>query len=235
MAYPDHYMAEHLTEERAIVDRIIRDALRRGYLITVSDGEEVALRWCNNYESITAEVAATDMTTLTLFPDSHAKAIGNIFLIHGNGGDVVGDYTDNPEVAAVVLWADLLGILDGEVGLDGKPWQLKALSDMQEEADALGRRDLVDELEFWAARWDSEVARPQIARSDEITVIEAAKNVPPHVLIDVEVREDGAAPMQMPMADFLATASLSREDFYALLMEGRAISMNGGRMTVKVI
>jgi hypothetical protein len=107
MAYPEHYLAPHLDTERAIVDRLIRAALGRGWTISVFDGEEWSLKRSTDYEAITAEVCATDETTLN-FRDPVAPAqIGRVWLIHGNGADVISDCTANaPALDALLAEVD---------------------------------------------------------------------------------------------------------------------------------
>jgi hypothetical protein len=90
MAYPDYLDPV----EREIIDRIIKDVLAAGHTIWVEDGEEIALKRSTDYEAITAEIAATCETTLIIeTPDG----VGHIWLIHGNGCDVVSDWTSSAE------------------------------------------------------------------------------------------------------------------------------------------
>ena len=107
MAYASFYMEPHLADERAIVDRLIRAALERKYLVTLHDGEERVLSRSSSYDDITALIAATDMTVLTFFDTSieGPAGKGRVILIHGNGEDVVHDYTDNDLIADLVAEA----------------------------------------------------------------------------------------------------------------------------------
>ncbi|CAH2399605.1 hypothetical protein [Mesorhizobium escarrei] len=97
MAFPQHM---NRTEQR-IVGAIIRKALKVGYLVSVYDGEEWALVKSTNYEAITAEVAATDATTLR-FRLSGGDSVGTVFLVHGNDEDVVCDHSDNEAMTFLV-------------------------------------------------------------------------------------------------------------------------------------
>lgn len=154
-AYPDHYMKPHLAVERGIVDALIREAIARGMLIRVYDGEE----WAHDvptadYAEITREIAATDMTTLRLFWPVAARPAGDILLVHGNGEDVVSDYTANADTSGLVLWTELKRMLSERF-----PWlPLSTLSDMIARAVEHGEDDLATELRFWGERWDEEVA-----------------------------------------------------------------------------
>ena len=108
-SYPAYYMEnDDLAYERAIVDRLIRGGLERGYLVSVNDGEEWALSKSSDYAAITAEVAATDVTILRFTDPAQAdrtKGCGNVLLIHGNDLDVVSDHTDNDMIADLVALA----------------------------------------------------------------------------------------------------------------------------------
>lgn len=103
MAYPKHM----LDDEKTIVDKIIRKALDADLYVSVEDGMQWALRFSRDYEAITAEVAATDVTLLRFrkLVDSAGKIerplLGDVVLIHGNGKDVVHDYTDNLAMRAL--------------------------------------------------------------------------------------------------------------------------------------
>ncbi|RWI47581.1 MAG: hypothetical protein EOR25_15635 [Mesorhizobium sp.] len=50
--------------EQKIVGALIKKALALGYVVSVYDGEEWALKKSSDYEKITAEIAATDETQL---------------------------------------------------------------------------------------------------------------------------------------------------------------------------
>lgn len=85
----------HLDQtERRIIDAIIKEALAEGMTISVYDGDEWAVRKSTDYKQITAEIAATDETTLRI-RSSDGKKIGDILLIHGNGEEVISDHSDN--------------------------------------------------------------------------------------------------------------------------------------------
>lgn len=87
--------------ELNIIDAMIRAALTEGISIGVFDGEEWAVRNSTNYQKITSNVAATDVTSIVLWSSDGAK-VGRIILIHGNGEDVIHDHTDNPITARIV-------------------------------------------------------------------------------------------------------------------------------------
>lgn len=239
MAYPAHYLKSHLKTERDIVDRLIRAALDRGYLISVHDGEEyTAVKRSADYEAITAEVAATDETIFVIRTADHVR-LGSVTLIHGNDADVISDYTDNAELAALILWVEMLGICAREVDAQGRPWQPKALSLMIEEARALGRPDLVDDLTAWGERWTENVYTPKweaaMRGKDDPAPVVADTEDPKPVLGWIQMQEDGAAPMMVPLADWLeANTDLEAADFYDLLA-GKTITAGGGAQPIVTI
>jgi hypothetical protein len=107
MAYPEHYLAPHLSVERQIVDKLIDTILAtETHTISVFDGLTWALAGSRDKDKITAEIAATDVTTLRVRDISGDKKpgqkVGSIFLIHGNDVDVISDWSDNDNTNAIV-------------------------------------------------------------------------------------------------------------------------------------
>ena len=103
MGFP-HYMC---ATEKRIVGDIIRRALETGFKISVYDGEEWPVKVSTDFDAIATEVAATDLTTLRFRREIEAEGkisrpiVGDVILVHGNGHDVVGDFTDNAEMEAL--------------------------------------------------------------------------------------------------------------------------------------
>lgn len=102
MADYDHIRAD----ERGIIITIILRALRQGLKISVWDEEEQALTKTDNFADIVANVAQTDLTTLR-FWDGGTK-LGSAMFVHGNGRDVLSDYSAVPAINA--LMDDLCGL-----------------------------------------------------------------------------------------------------------------------------
>jgi len=103
--YPDHLRAD----EAKIITEIISRAIEKDYLIRVQyDGDEWATDWTQDVPKIEAEVAATAYTVLHFATKpvgpiaTIGKRVGIVLLVHGNGVEVVSDYTDKPEVEALV-------------------------------------------------------------------------------------------------------------------------------------
>lgn len=105
-AYPHHISPV----ERQIIDAIICDALDMGYLVSVHDGEEWAIKASGDYSAITREIAATDETMLRIRRPGAGNhtVVGNVWLIHGNGCDVIADYTDSNDVQSILARANVL-------------------------------------------------------------------------------------------------------------------------------
>jgi hypothetical protein len=91
--------------EAQIINRILSAALAHGGKVSVYDGEEWALKQSTDRAAIQAEVAATDMTTLRL-RDAKGDTVGSVLLVHGNGADVICDYSDSPAMDAMLANAN---------------------------------------------------------------------------------------------------------------------------------
>lgn len=101
-------------DERLIIQQIIRSALDRGLLVSVYDGEEWPLILSSNEAAIAGEIGATDETALRfrdpkrLNENGKPDTVGTVYLVHGNGCDVISDHTDNPETVALLSVASAL-------------------------------------------------------------------------------------------------------------------------------
>ena len=99
--------------ERSIVRRVILDALRAGYTLSVFDGEEVTLTQSTSARAVLAAPFTTDedwllfsrpgdsalrLTTSAFFRPSINAREGWVRFVYGNAGyDVISDYTTNLE------------------------------------------------------------------------------------------------------------------------------------------
>ena len=89
------HFPEHLTTVEAnIINHAITAGLRGGGMISVYDGEEFSIRKGRSRQFIQEEVAATDETSFVFF-DNAGQRIGVAWFIHGNGADVLSDYSAN--------------------------------------------------------------------------------------------------------------------------------------------
>lgn len=95
----------HLKPECEIISRVITNALKAGYHISVHDGEEFTLRHTRDRAKIEAACFATDRTALCLSEGKappHALYTGFVEFIHGNGVDVIHDYSQRPVIEKIV-------------------------------------------------------------------------------------------------------------------------------------
>jgi hypothetical protein len=95
------------TTEKAIINRVIADALKTGHVISVYDGEEFAIKKSADAEAIRKEVAATDETTFT-FHAADGSKVGWVWFVHGNECDVISDYGVSPIVEKILEGATAL-------------------------------------------------------------------------------------------------------------------------------
>lgn len=90
--------------ERKIYSRIVKDALARGFNVSVYDGEEYALKHSTSYTAIMEAGFSTDEDALVIYDND--KRLGFISLIYGNSGwDVISDYTATDEMDALLQGA----------------------------------------------------------------------------------------------------------------------------------
>lgn len=87
--------------EAVIIEKIIQEALKLGFLISVFDGEEYEIEHATDINAIAKAVAITDETTLAFFNQDRQK-LGWIWLIHGNEWDVISDYADNGPIKVLM-------------------------------------------------------------------------------------------------------------------------------------
>lgn len=91
--------------EADIVRAIIAEALRLGYRISVSDGEELIEESSNAY-AILKECAGADENMLYFSKDY--KTCGAVWIIYGEGATCIADYTDNTHMQAIMAPAEAI-------------------------------------------------------------------------------------------------------------------------------
>jgi len=91
--WPDHMDPQ----EARICDRLISQILAAGYAILVHDGEEPATVVTADRSKIQAATAATEMTVYWIYHDKEVL-VGGIYLVHGNGPDVIHDLSWHPQI-----------------------------------------------------------------------------------------------------------------------------------------
>lgn len=105
--------------ERNVSLAIISDALAAGLVVSVYDGEEWSLRSSSDKAAIGAVIGDTCETRLTfrnpamLDGDGRPVRVGWVWLVHGNGCDVISDYSDNAPTKALLRRAE--GVAEASV------------------------------------------------------------------------------------------------------------------------
>ena len=79
--------------EKRIVHRVVKDALRAGYSVSVFDSEEWTLERSTDFKTIIAAMMTSDEDTIRL-RDKEGKNLGIVFFVYGNDGwDVICDHS----------------------------------------------------------------------------------------------------------------------------------------------
>ena len=93
--------------EKRIYSRIVKDAIKQGFNVSVFDGEEYALEHSKKYSDIMRAGFSTDADALVIYKDD--KRMGFVSLIYGNCGyDVISDYTANDTIETLLIGANAL-------------------------------------------------------------------------------------------------------------------------------
>lgn len=99
-----NFAASQRNEEK-IARTLVSHILTTGYTISVYDGEETTVEQAVRFGDVMQALSTTDSDVLRVY-DQAGKRIGNIMLVWGNDTDVIADYTDNPEIEALVAPAN---------------------------------------------------------------------------------------------------------------------------------
>lgn len=103
--YPDHMDRN----EAKVIDCLIRDALALGCAVSVFDGEEWSIKNSTDYPAITAQIAATDITTVRVTKkiDPAQPQVATFMFVHGNApSEVLADMTDTPFARSLIIGAE---------------------------------------------------------------------------------------------------------------------------------
>lgn len=93
--------------ERQIVERLVRDALRLAFSVSVNDGEDTTLHESTDLDAIGKAMGTTDEDWLVFHSPARGR-VGWVRLIYGNGADVISDYTANETMERIVAGANAL-------------------------------------------------------------------------------------------------------------------------------
>ncbi|RWI35531.1 hypothetical protein [Mesorhizobium sp.] len=88
--------------ERQIAERLVKDILAAGYALSVYDGEETTLKRSTDATAVLKAMFTTDEDYLMVHDIADGdgfqeKNFGYVWLIYGNGHDVISDCTTNLE------------------------------------------------------------------------------------------------------------------------------------------
>ena len=91
-----------MATESTVLKSLIRNAIARGYLISVHDGEEWAVVKSKDATAIFEAATATDESNLR-FRLIGGEFIGTVYLVFGNSPEeLIADYSDNDAIRALV-------------------------------------------------------------------------------------------------------------------------------------
>ena len=79
--------------ETRIVSRVVKDALRAGYTLSLCDGEVWTVKRSTQYRAIMSAIMTTDEDLIRL-RDKDGNNLGTVYFVYGNDGfDVIADYS----------------------------------------------------------------------------------------------------------------------------------------------
>lgn len=106
-------LARRMKAERRMCTALVDGCLKRGYVISVSDGEDWPVRKSTDKAEIMAALASTDEDGIVI-RNAAGDKLGWFQLIYGNDGwDVVADYSDNEICNAI--WNEVLKPLSDKI------------------------------------------------------------------------------------------------------------------------
>jgi hypothetical protein len=86
--------------EHKIAEQLVTNALLLDYAVSVHDGEAFAVKRSSNKQEIIAALNSTDEDKLVF--RKNGEVVGSVYLIWGNGADVISNYSDNEKIEALV-------------------------------------------------------------------------------------------------------------------------------------
>jgi hypothetical protein len=88
---------QRITCEKAIARALAKDAIARGYVVSVFNGENFEIQFSRNVSKIVAALGTTDEEWMKIaepIEGGKFRKIGAFYLVYGNSGyDVVSDYS----------------------------------------------------------------------------------------------------------------------------------------------
>lgn len=94
--------------ERAIIGKLVGDALAKGYVVSVNDGGAWVVKRSHQIDDVMGAIMTTDEDVL-LFRDAEDQRLGVVCLVYGNAPwEVIADYTDKPAIRDLLAGAEEL-------------------------------------------------------------------------------------------------------------------------------
>jgi hypothetical protein len=89
-------VAARLEIERKIITKLMKEAIKQGYSVSVFDGEEYAVEQSTDIELLKKEIMATDTDSIELY-HANGTMFGSVLAVYGNDGyDVMADSSNSP-------------------------------------------------------------------------------------------------------------------------------------------
>lgn len=85
--------------ERQIATKVVECLIKADFTVSVNDGEEIVLQYSTDVPAILAAMFSTDEDYLLVHDRKSGRSRGWVRLLHGNGVDMISDYTINLESA----------------------------------------------------------------------------------------------------------------------------------------
>ncbi len=94
--------------ERLIVKKICDDAVARGHMVSLHDGQCYVVKRTRDVAKIMENLMATDEEQLWI-RSATGEYLGHVYLVYGNTGwDVINDYSDTPAINELLVGANEL-------------------------------------------------------------------------------------------------------------------------------
>jgi len=108
-------LARRIKAEKRMCVALVTACLKRGFAVSVNDGEEWVVKRSIDKAEILAALFSTDEDTLVI-RDAEGRKAGWFWLIYGNDGwDVVSDYSVNDNCDAI--WNEVLSPLSDKIAM----------------------------------------------------------------------------------------------------------------------
>lgn len=95
---------KRVEREKSVVRKVVRNALNMGYSISLYDGEEWTIQRATTEKEVMSAIQTTDADTLRFRKiDDVGTPVGSVYFVYGNSAsEVMNDWTDTEEVAAIL-------------------------------------------------------------------------------------------------------------------------------------